>query len=289
MQSEGEISRLVTMKDEKTGELTAKLITKKVRMSFMVTSTALFINPENASRCLMLYADESKEQTERVQRKIGETHDFKGKIINKTQEIMIMEKHRSAQRLLENINVFNPLWKHIKFPTSRPTMRRAYDQFLTLIDSVCFLRQMQKERIVKINPLTEKEVYGIECDLEDYKIAFEIFTQAILKRGGFDIPAGTRHLYEALRNMIYALSDEKGVSVTEVSFINRDVRDYTGLGPEFIKKHLRILVDYEYLQVIGGRRHGTRYSYRLRQDAPIEELDISMIPSPEELKEILKE
>ena len=100
-------------------------------MSFMVTSTALFMNPGNASRCLMIYADESAEQTQRIHRKLGISHDFKGKIVAKTKEEEITRKHVSAQKLLEKINIFNPLWKYIKFPDRRPAMRRIFDQFLT--------------------------------------------------------------------------------------------------------------------------------------------------------------
>jgi DNA primase len=85
MQSEGEISRLVTVKDEKTGEMRAQLIRKKVRMSFMVTSTALHLNQENASRCLILTADESKTQTQKVQKRLGFNHDFEGVVINPEQ------------------------------------------------------------------------------------------------------------------------------------------------------------------------------------------------------------
>ena len=284
MQSEGEISRLVTVKDEKTGELRARLIKKKVRMSFMVTSTALFMNPENASRCLMIYADESEAQTERVQKNLGISHDFKGKIVNAHKAERIIKKHVSAQKLLEKINVFNPLWKYIKFPKKRPSMRRIFDQFLTLIDSVCFLRQKQKKIIRKVHPHTKEEVTGIECDIKDYETAYNLFTKAVLKRGGYDIPQGTRHLYESIRTMVRKLAKSKKIDTSDVTFISKQVREYTQLGAEFVKKHLRILVDFEYIELAGDRRKGVRYLYRLRADVPIEELDISMIPEPAALK-----
>jgi hypothetical protein len=70
---------------------------------------------------------------------------------------------------------------------------------------------------------------------------------------------------------------------TEVHFIQRDLRDKTGLGGEFIKKHLRVLVEYEYVQIASGKMRGTRCSYRLRIDEPAEAIDYSMIPSPEQM------
>jgi hypothetical protein len=44
-----------------------------------------------------------------------------------------------------------------------------------------------------------------------------------------------------------------------------------------------MLVGYEYLQVTGGKRHGTRFCYRLREDKPLEEIDLAVIQAPEEI------
>jgi len=289
MQSEGEISRLVTVKDEKTGEMRAQLIRKKVRMSFMVTSTALHLNPENASRCIILTADESKTQTHKVQQRLGFNHNFEGVIINPEETKKIIKKHHAAQLLLKKVFVYNPYCNHIKFPAARPSMRRAFEQFLTMIDTICYLRQMQKADVTRTNPATGEEIVCRVCDLTDYRIAYNLFKQGILKNSGFDIPTGTRKLHEAIREMVRDQAKEQNLKVNEVSFIQKNLREYTQLGGEFIKKHIRILVNYEYLEVLGGRRHGTRYAYRLREDRPIEEMDISMITTPDELKKLIEE
>jgi DNA primase len=281
MQSEGEISRLVTVKDEKTGELKATLIRKKVKMSFMVSSTALSLNPENASRCIVLYSDESKVQTERVQERLGYTHSYEWKIAEREESKRIVRKHHAAQTLLSKVNVYNPFWKHIKFPSNRATMRRMYEQFLTLIDCVCFLRQMQKPRVSLPG---EGNAQGIEVDLDDYETARSLFVDGVLVKSGSDVPEGTRLLYEEIRAMLAKAAAKEGVRACEISFIQKQVREVTGLGSEFVKKHIRLLVAYEYLAVTGGSRHGTRFAYRLREDKSIEELDISMIPTREKLE-----
>jgi len=184
--------------------------------------------------------------------------------------------------------VYNPYCNHIKFPAARPSMRRAYEQFLTMVDTICYLRQMQKEDVTRTNPATGEEIVCRVCDLKDYSIAYNLFTQGILKNSGFDIPTGTRKLHEAIREMVRNQAAKQNLKVNEVSFIQKHLREYTQLGGEFIKKHIRILVTYEYLEVLGGRRHGTRYAYRLREDRPIEEMDISMITTPEELKKLIE-
>ena len=151
-----------------------------------------------------------------------------------------------------------------------------------------FLGQMQKPDVLRTNPETGEEIRCKTCDLEDYRIAYDLFTAGILKNSGFDIPAGTRKLYEAIRAMAAKSAAEQNLKVNEVSFIQKQVRTHTQLGGEFIKKHLRILINFEYLEVKGGRRHGTRYAYRLREDKPIEEMDISMITTLNELKKLIE-
>jgi hypothetical protein len=284
MQSEGELSRLVTLKDPKSGEYKARLLKKPVKMSFMVTSTALQLHPENSSRCMILTVDESPEQTEEVQKWMGKKRSVQARGED-VQEIIA--RHHAAQRLLEPIGISNPLAPLIKFPKERPTMRRAFEQFLTLMDAVCFLRQKQKQVRLWRNPLTGNDERYIECDIEDYRVAYRLFKEAVFKANAADIPAGTRRLYDLIREMLKTMSKEQGIPITEVSFIKKDLREYTRLGAEFIKKHLRFLVDYEYLQLAGGKLHGTRFSYKLRQDGPLEDMDADSMSSPEELEEAL--
>jgi hypothetical protein len=284
MQSENELSRLVTLKDPKTGVLNSREIRHRVRIAFMMSSTALYLNPENASRCLVLHVDESTEQTERVLKKQRHKRTFKGYIEEAHTIPEIIRKHRAAQRLLQKIPVFNSFALHLTFPKIRTTMRRAQEQFLILIDCSCLLRQLQKQKVEKNDPDTGKTVMGIECDIEDYRIAYELFTKGVLSINFNDLPQGTKALYEEIRALCKEEAKKEKVEPTQVSFIQKQIREHTGLSGEFIKKHLRILVEYEYIQLVGGKRHGTRFSYRLREDAPICGLDLSMIPSPEEME-----
>jgi len=289
MQSENELSRLVTLKDPKTGELQSREIRHKVRIAFMMSSTALYLNPENASRCLVLHVDESAEQTERVLRKQRHKRTFTGHLEELHAIPVIINKHRAAQTLLQKVPVFNPFAPHLSFPKVRTTMRRAQEQFLILIDASCLLRQLQKEKVAKTDPATGKVVEGIECDIEDYRIAYVLFTRGVMGSNFTDIPSGTKTLYEAIRELCRKQAKRGKIEPTQASFIKKQILEYTGVGGEFVKKHLRILVEYEYIQVVSGKRHGTRFSYRLREDADIEILDMSMILTPEEMEKRIKQ
>ena len=149
MQSENKISRKVTVKDPQSGMMKTRTVKHNVRLVFMQTSTAMKVNIENLSRCLVLKVDASREQTERVQAMLRYKSDYEGYLEEKHIIPRIMKKHRAAQRLLRKIPVFNPFGKYIRFPSMRAVMRRGQMQFLGLISASCTGRQMQKEPVEK--------------------------------------------------------------------------------------------------------------------------------------------
>jgi hypothetical protein len=131
-------------------------------------------------------------------------------------------------------------------------------------------------------------VTGIECDLYDYGLARRLCIEGGLFRGACDFPSGLIGMYGEIRRMAVKLATKEGLKVTEVSFIQSDVRGVTDLSPETVKKYTRMLVEYEYLQVTGGKRHGTRFSYRLRADEPIKDIDPeTVIPTVEEMGNLI--
>jgi DNA primase len=283
MQSEGEISRLMVAKDPKTGELESRQVRNRVRLSFMMSSTALYLNPENASRCLVLHTDESRAQTERILELQRGRKTFDG-YLNQTHRVPeITKKHQMAGRILERLAVFNPLAGFLRFPTGRPTMRRAQDQFLTLLEAVAILRQYQKERVTKTNPFTGESVEGIDVDLEDYRQARRLFREAVLLPNADELPSGARLLYESIQGMARKKAAKEGLGPTEVSFIQREVRELSELGADSIKKYLRALVDFEYVELTGGRRNGTKLAYRLR-DAELVSLPDTVLPEASEIE-----
>lgn len=283
MQSEGELSRLVVVKDPNTGELESRQVRHKVSLSFMMSSTALYLNPENASRCLVLHTDESRGQTERILHVQRKKKTFEGFAISTGKVPEIIRLHQNAQRLLRRIPVFNPLAAHLSFPVFRPTMRRTQEQFLTLLEAVALLRQYQKKEVRQRNPHTGESISGIEVDLTDYRLCRGLFAEAVLKANAEELPSGAKLLYQMIRTMAERRAKKEDLSPTEVSFIQRDVREVSELGSDSIKKYLRTLVDFEYLELISGRRHGTRFSYRLRDPGEAPEVDLGL-PSPEELE-----
>ena len=290
MQSENRLTRWVVMKDEKTGEMKTQHLKKEVKLAIMTSSTVLSLNPENASRCLVAHTNESPKQTRLVQQRLRMLESDLAEDIHRSHQMkQIISKFVTAQRLLKPVKMYNPIARYIRFPSTRPTMRRAQKHFLSLNNAIGFWRQMQKQQQEIQNPYDRQICRGYACDLDDYQLARTLYVEGIMKTSRDDLSNSVIGVYEAIRSFVKTKSKENNIKAEEVSFIQRQVRAYTGLGKDSIKKYIKQLVDYEYLRITSGRRHGTKYSYALIEDAPIEDIDINIIPSKSEIETAMAE
>jgi DNA primase catalytic core len=279
MLSGKELSRLVTLKDPKTGELASTLVKTPAVVAAVMSTTRQNINPENTTRFFLVNADETREQTKKiheVQRKKYTLERYEEK---STLVPAIVRKHHAAQRLLRNVLVVNEFAAQLDFPDMLMRTRRDHDRFMDLIASICFLRQYQK----KAKTTADGREY-VECDLSDYQIAYEIMVKGILSATLLELPKSAVELYEALRDLARKLSKKDGVKVHEKTFTQREIREQTGFGHTWIKENLRTLVDYEYLIIKRGGKERSKGVYRLKEDAEIAAVNFSMVPTPDEMK-----
>lgn len=280
MLSNKELIRLVTVKEE-GNKIVSRPVKTKTIVSVVMTSTNYRINAENASRYFIINADESQEQTRRVHSAQREKYSLKRHVERQADIPKIVKKHHAAQRLLKKYVIVNPYAKSLRFPDSLMRTRRDNERFLDLIASVCSLRQYQKE--IK----NHDGFQYIECDAVDYEIAHNILIHNIIAASMSEMPKGAIELYEAIRKMVKKTAVQKGLEAHEVEFSQRNIREHTGYGQSWIKQNLKILIDYEYVNVVRGGRERQRGHYTLRDDVSIEELNLSMIPRPEEIKHVL--
>ena len=284
MLSAHELSRMVTIKDEKTGKMITENRKSKVIVSAIMSSTCYEINPENSSRCFLINADESGEQTKRIHQAQRGKYSLQRYYETKHTIPQIIRKHTAAQKLLRNVLVVNPFGKHLDFPTTLIRTRRDHERFVDLIACVCFLRQCRKELKKGRNPVRGEEVKYVECDLADYRIAYRIMVEGVLSSTFAELPNTLVRFYEELREIFHESAAEHDLKPLEISLTQRDIRKrITWVGSESIKKYLRKLVGYEYLQIDRGAGRGMRNSYRLVADESIQRLDYTMIPAPEEI------
>ena len=281
MLSGKELSRMVVEKDPDTGRMESRIMKMKVIVSSVTGSTAGNINPENASRCFVIHADESTEQTMLI-------HDYQrrrksiDRLVSDGSAIeRIITTHRAAQRLLQNIPVVNDFAPFLNFPTALMRSRRDHERFLDLIDTVCFLRQYQKK--------TEHQdgVSFIRCDITDYEIAYRIMVEGVLSSTMEELPKGARLLYEQIRDWVRSETKKRKLKINELRFTQRQIREVTELSHTWIQTMMRLLVDYEYVELVQGGGTRSKAYYALRSDEGILGTNLSMIPSPGELNAFL--
>jgi DNA primase catalytic core len=278
MLSAKELSRLVAVKDEKTGKLSSRLVRKQVLVALAMSTTTTDVNPENASRFFVVSTDESESQTKEVHRVQRTKYSLERLAVREDERPAIIMRHRAAQRLLRPLAIVNPYAQLLGFPARMMRTRRDNERFLDLIASVAFLRQYQK-----VESADEHGHQYVECDLEDYRIAYRIMA-AILPLTLSSFPRSASDLYASFRALVHRHAQAESLSAFEVVVTQRELREATGLSQLVVKRAVRTLCDYEYLAPSGSFQRGARRGYRLLEDQELSLVDLSAIPTPTELE-----
>ena len=253
----------------------SRVIRTPVIVSSVMSGTNHAVNPENASRCFVINADESKAQTQAIHTHQRQKYSLDRLRTGAAETRDIVRTHQMAQRLLRKVSIVNDFAHLLDFPVSLMRLRRDHDRFLDLIACVCFLRQYQKEEV------HEAGLSFIRCDLQDYAIAYQIMIDGVLASTMRELPMAAQALYEEIRKLARAEAQKGKLAPTEVSLTQRQIREASGFGQTWVKLTLRQLVDYEYLTIARGGNERSKGFYRLKDDSALTSADLSMIPSPE--------
>jgi len=135
-------------------------------------------------------------------------------------------------------------------------------KYLTLIQSVALLHQYQRE-LKQVEHRGEVLEY-IEVTKSDITLANQL-AHEILGRTLDELPPQTRKLLILIREMASGLAVQFGVTLPEVRFTRRDIRDYTQWSDSQLKNHCKRLSEMEYLLIHGGHR-GQLLHYELLWD-----------------------
>jgi DNA primase len=279
------LTRYVAQKNEKTGEIITEKVEIKAYVATVLTTTNNKVHPENANRYFITTADETAEQTNRIYQAQKDKFSEEKEIIRQQRIPVILSKHRSAQRLLKKLKVIFPekMREALKFPDRIMRLRRDHQRFINLIATVCFLRQYQKQ--------TQNNGHFdyILCDAYDYEVAYEIVINGLLQSTINELPQQAVSLYDNIRKYVRDTADIERLKPADVSFTQRQIREFTGLNQMYVKRYIRALLDYEYLKVKGGNARGSKGSYSLTADEELADVDLSIIPTPKQMKKVMGE
>jgi len=102
-----------------------------------------------------------------------------------------------------------------------------------------------------------------------------------------ELPKGARLLYEQIRDWVRSETKKRKLKINELRFTQRQIREVTELSHTWIQTMMRLLVDYEYVELVQGGGTRSKAYYALRSDEGILGTNLSMIPSPGELNAFL--
>jgi 5S rRNA maturation endonuclease (ribonuclease M5) len=265
LQSKKRLSQFVSRKDEQTGEIKTKYFVIYGPIAY-IDGTTDRINPENATRCAEINTDESLEQTRRINDRQREAATLDG-LHNQARQKEIAALHHNMQRLLEPVKVVIPYANHLTFPDGRLRARRDNPRFLSLIRTIAFLRQHQRDK-----KKTKDGVVYIEAAVEDYDAAYPLAAE-IMGESLVDLKKPLRDLLNAVER----IQGEQGAT-------RRQIREYTGITDTRLREMLWELVGLEYVRMVSGGGRGNICRYRAIDRGPAEAKRLTGLLTPEELR-----
>jgi len=263
LQSKKRISKTVTQK-EKDGQLRTVTLIVEGPVSVIGCTTREKVYEDNANRAILIYLDDSKEQDERV---MQYQKQLRAKLVNKQKEKMLQEKLQNMQRVLEPVMIVNPYAVLIDLPKEMFKPRRSLPLLLGFIEAITFYHQYQREH--KRDEAT-KETY-IEVHPKDIEAAFRLLKEVLFRKSD-ELSAAARDFYEWLKQWATKRKNEieaKGGNQDNATkknapgFYGSDIRKENRIHPRTLSRYLQELTDFGLLQITGGNKHRTGYSYKI--------------------------
>jgi len=262
LQSEGELSIASTGKDPHTGRMVTQEYRVEGPVMIFLTTTAVDIDEELLNRCLVLTVDESREQTRRIHTQQRARYTLGG-IRAAESRAAVLALHRTAQRLLRPLRVFNPYADQLTFLDDKTRTRRDHTKYLQLIATVAVLHQYQRE-IRSIDCGGGKTAACVVATLDDIAAANRLAHET-LGRCLDEMPPQTRRLLALIERMVTERCTAKKIERSDVRFTRRQVREFTGWSNTQLHVHLSRLEDLEYL-LAHRADHGQSFVYELVYD-----------------------
>ena len=233
-----------TIRDQLDGKIKTQTNTVKCQTAVFITSTNPDTDPETKSRFFILHVDESEQQTARILQLQKDSRSLAnlGKTIDRE---AIITKHQNFQRILKPYHIVNPYVEQLQLDSChRLTARRNFPKYLTLIDTICLIRQFQKE--IKHH----NGIAYLEVDSYDMETARRLFTH-VIDNSISELNSHSRELLSLLKSKF-----------TSVEFTRKDIRAFTNWSFIKVRRAFEGLMKHELLTLSSGGR-GKVHSYKL--------------------------
>lgn len=259
LQTKKRISKTVTMKD-KNGQLRTITLIVEGPVSVIGCTTREKVYEDNANRSILIYMDGSREQDERI---MNYQKKLRAGIIDRQKERLTQEKLQAMQMVLEPVKVINPYATLIDIPKEIFKPRRTLPLLLSFIEAITFYHQYQREQ--KINKQTG-EIF-IEVHPKDIEQGFKLLSDVLFRKSD-ELSGAAREFYQWVGS-----SDRQ---IKENGFYASDIRKELRIHPRTLNRYLQELSEYGLLQITGGNKYKTGYTYQITNNGNYKNLQKSI-------------
>jgi energy-coupling factor transporter ATP-binding protein EcfA2 len=259
--SDQHLSIAATRTDPNTGKLHTEHYEVHGPVSIIITTTSPeAFDEETRSRFVPLTLDESEAQTKAILERQRRRYSLEGTLERKEAE-SVRRLHHNAQRLLRPLEVINPFFSDLSYPTEKLIHRREQKKYLALQAAIALTHQYQREARRAVSEETGVEFEYVEVTLDDIALANEL-TTAALSRALDELAPPVRGMYEEFRRLCEERAVELRCPADEVQLTRREIREATGWSDWQVRVYCRQLVELEYLSTASGAQ-GKRFVYEL--------------------------
>jgi len=252
LMSENKLSNLSTGTNPKTGEHKSNQYSNEGPIVVLFTCPREGVDEEVENRCIILTLNESKEQTERIQKMQRLKHSFAGvKMIEDKNYFCSLFQH--FQREIKIRLVYNPYANDLDFNSENHRTRRHNQKFLTLMDCVTLFFFGQRE-IIERGGKRMYKTHLIDVALTQF-LARRMFAKSL-----DELPPQTRNFLNKIEGVILQRAKEEKTDYTNIWIYRRQMREITSLSNTRVHEHSRRLLEFDYF---ASRRDLNGLSYRL--------------------------
>jgi DNA primase len=240
------ISKLANDPNPKTGKYEQVTLEACGPIVIAGATTKDKVYEDNSNRSFLLHVNESKIHEDKVL-------DYQNKeaagLIDIEGIQSVAKKIQDIQRMLNpNIKVINPFQPQLKLPEYVFTKKRTNTHYITLIKSITFLYQHQREK--------RKDGKGrifIETTLQDVELANQLSKESLLRKSD-ELSGQVREFFERLKSTV---QEEK-----KNTFLAKDIRGKLRMHPMKFNRYLNELKNRGYIKQEGGNRK-LGYEYQI--------------------------
>jgi len=244
------ISKWTTITNHKTGEPEQKELYVEGPVCIAGATTKDRIYEDNANRSFQIQIEENPNKEKMI---LAHQRKQAAGLIDKTVEENIQTTFKTAQLQLKKIEVIIPFANELIIPEYVFKKYRTNQHYLTLIKSITFWHQKQRQW-----KKDKQGSYYIESNFEDVHWANQLCKESLLRKSD-ELSPQLRAFFERLKDHLnhHNINPEAG------SFYAKETRQAFRMNPMQVNRYLRELDARNYIKKAGGNQK-TGYEYMIK-------------------------